>query len=105
MKQDSIFTAIRYGIASGAFTPNMIINILNNTLNTDIPNITSFWGSIPATSVRDSFKSYLESLANEGKIITNEDFEKFLEQGIIPTSDNSIPQETETMDAQVRQQS
>ena len=82
----------------------LLKNILNNTLNTEIPNITSFWGSIPATSVRDSFKSYLESLANEGKIITNEDFESFLEQGVIPV-DTSIVQDNGTMDAQVRQQS
>ena len=90
MKQESIFTAIRYGLASGALTPNAIIAMLNNSLNIDIPAIKEFWGDIPSTSVRDTFKAYIGSLEARGYVIESEAFEEFLEEFEYP---QEIPQD------------
>ena len=111
LKQESVFLAIRYGIASGALTPNTIIQMINNHLNLEIPIIEDFWGNIPATSVRDSFRNYLETNNEEGKGIESKTFEAFLKtlEIVEPVEEvNSDPQKLAPnqggLDAQSRNQ-
>lgn len=109
LKQDSVFEAIKQGITSGTLTPNNVINLLNNTLNIDIPPVTEFWGNLPSTAVRDSLKFFMEGLALDGKYLGSEELKKMfameadtIEQDDVQTDepeDQGEPEEEQTIPA------